>query len=157
MSKRNAEIFDYDPQKKYEIADFENTSMNTLYDISKSLGLQDVKRPKKKELARLILSKHEEQREKSINKMKEDFNKITFFRINNVLFYHGNEVAKFLEYSDYDEVVKSEDKITLRYLEGIIGLLPNNLLKFHPNTVFVNDEGLLTLIMSSQMPLALQF
>ena len=59
MSKRKAKPFLYDPEKAYDIADFEDTTIKNLYAIGKKLGVRDVKKPKKNELARLILSKHE--------------------------------------------------------------------------------------------------
>ena len=64
MSKRKGIPFLYDPEKTYDIADFEDTTIKNLYVIGKKLGVRDVKKPKKNELARLILSKHEEAKEK---------------------------------------------------------------------------------------------
>ena len=66
MSKRKAKPFLYDPEKAYDIADFEDTTIKNLYTIGKKLGVRDVKKPKKNELARLILSKHEEAKEKIV-------------------------------------------------------------------------------------------
>ena len=66
MTKRNAEMFIYDPEKTYDIADFENTTIKNLYAIGKQVGLRDVKKPKKDELARLILAKHVEAKEKMV-------------------------------------------------------------------------------------------
>ena len=66
MSKRKAKTFLYDPEKTYDIADFEDTTIKNLYAIGKKLGVLDVKKPKKNELARLILSKHEEAKEKIV-------------------------------------------------------------------------------------------
>ena len=47
MTKRNAEMFTYDPEKTYNIANFENTTIKNLYAIGKQVGLRDVKKPKK--------------------------------------------------------------------------------------------------------------
>ena len=66
MSKRKAKPFVYDPEKAYDIADFEDTTIKNLYAIGKKLGVRDVKKPKKNELARLILSKHEEAKVKLV-------------------------------------------------------------------------------------------
>ena len=48
----------YDPEKNYELADFQNTTIKNLYAIGKKLGIRDVKKPKKNVLAQLILEKH---------------------------------------------------------------------------------------------------
>ena len=66
MTKRKAEPFIYDPEKKYDIADFENATIKNLYEIGKKIGVRDVKKPKKSELARLILSNHVEGQEKTV-------------------------------------------------------------------------------------------
>ena len=66
MSKRKAKTFLYDPEKTYDIADFEDTTIKNLYAIGKTLGVRDVKKPKKNELAQLILSKHEEAKVKLV-------------------------------------------------------------------------------------------
>ena len=67
MTKRNAEMFTYDPEKTYDLSDFENTTIKNLYNIGKSLGVRDVKKPKKNELAQLILSKHVAQQKKTVS------------------------------------------------------------------------------------------
>ena len=66
MSKRKGTPFFYDPEKTYGIADFEDTTIKNLYVIGKKLGVRDVKKPKKNELAQLILSKHEEAKVKLV-------------------------------------------------------------------------------------------
>ena len=67
MTKRNAEMFIYDPEKQYDIADFENTTIKNLYNIGKSLGVRDLKKRKKSEIARLIFSKHVAEQEKTVS------------------------------------------------------------------------------------------
>ena len=66
MTKRKAEPFLYDSEKKYDISDFENTTIKNLYMIGKCLGVRDVKKPKKSELASLILTKHEQAKETTV-------------------------------------------------------------------------------------------
>ena len=153
----------------------------------------DVKKPKKNELARLILSKHEEAQVKlvqsvlygiidtieencelmvptepdcdkptdtSLLKMQENFNKITFFRVKNDIFFHGNEVAKFLEYSNYRSAVytfvNNEDKVTFHYLKSVLGVCEKSTAQFQPETAFINQNGLWDLVLKSRMPLALR-
>ena len=191
MTKRKAEPFIYDPEKKYDIADFENATIKNLYEIGKKIGVRDVKKPKKSELARLILSKHVEGQEKtvrsvldgivdtvvetceqvlveynesfetSIQKMKEQFNKITFFKVKNDIYFHGNEVAKYLEYSNYRSaiytIVNNEDKVTFHYLRNVLGVCETHTAEFQPETAFINQDGLFDLVIKSRMPLALQF
>ena len=194
MTKRNAEMFIYDPEKQYDIADFENTTIKNLYKIGKSLGVRDVKKPKKNALARIILSKHVAEQEKmvrsvlneiidkvveqceqsvtketectesietSIMKMKEKFNRITFFKVKNDIYFHGNEVAKYLEYSNYrsaiNKIVNNEDKISFHVIKAILGVSLADTVQFQPETSFINQDGLLDLIIKSRMPLALQF
>ena len=189
MTKRKAEPFLYDSEKKYDISDFENTTIKNLYMIGKCLGVRDVKKPKKSELARLILTKHKQAKEATVKsvldgiidnvvqtcehvittksesnavlKMKEDFNKITFFKINNDLFFHGNEVAMYLEYSNYrsaiNKIVNDEDKIAFHVLKNVPGVSLSDTPGFQPDTAFINQDGLLDLILKSRMPLALQF
>jgi len=193
MTKRNAEMFIYDPEKQYDIADFENTTIKNLYKIGKSLGVRDVKKPKKNELARIILSKHVAEQEKTVRsvlneiidnvvenceqlitetectetletsviKMKENFNKINFFKVNNDIFFHGKEVAKYLEYSNCADaiykIVDINDKIAFHELKSDPNVCVCQTITFHPETIFINQDGLFDLVMKSRMPLALQF
>ena len=193
MTKRNAEMFIYDPEKQYDIADFENTTIKNLYKIGKSLGVRDVKKPKKNELARIILSKHVAEQEKvvssvlneiidnvvekgeqlitemertetlesSVMKMKENFNKINFFKVNNDIFFHGKEVAKYLEYSNCADaiykIVDINDKIAFHELKSDPNVCVCQTITFHPETMFINQDGLFDLVMKSRMPLALHF
>ena len=191
MTKRKAEPFIYDPEKKYDLADFENATIKNLYEIGKKLGVRDVKKPKKSELARLILSKHVEGQEKtvrsvldgivdtvvetceqvivecnesfetSIQKMKEQFNKITFFKVKNDIYFHGNEVAKYLEYSNCGDaiykIVNRDDKVTFHYIKSVLDICWDQMINFHPETAFINQDGLFDLVIKSRMPLALQF
>ena len=193
MTKRNAETFIYDPEKQYDIADFENTTIKNLYKIGKSLGVRDVKKPKKNELARIILSKHVAEQEKTVSsvlneiidnvvekgeqlitetqytdtlemsiiKMKEKFTNITYFKVKNDIYFHGNEVAKYLEYNKCADaiyrIVSVDDKLTFHDLKCIPGVCLKQTVQFQPETAFINQDGLLDLIMKSRMPLALQF
>ena len=100
--------------------------------------------------------------ETSIMKIKEKFNKITFFKVKNDIYFHANEVAKYLQYSNYCsaiyKIVNNEDKITFHHLKTILNTpsLADGV-NFKPETYFINQDGLLDLIMKSRMPLALQF
>ena len=107
----------YDPEKNYELTDFQNTTIKNLYAIGKKLGIRDVKKPKKNVLAQLILEKHIQEKQKIVTsildeiidnvceeepecseiqkctdpllqQMKEKFNKITFFHVKNDIFFH---------------------------------------------------------------------
>ena len=42
MSTRKTKPFLYDPEKTYDIADFEDTTIKNLYAIGKKLGVHDV-------------------------------------------------------------------------------------------------------------------
>ena len=190
----------YDPEKNYELADFQNTTIKNLYAIGKKIGIRDVKKPKKNVLAQLILEKHNnafveekqkivtsildeiidnvmekcepEPKECSLLQMKEDFNKITFFQVKNDIFFHGNEVAKYLEYSNYADaiykIVNCEDKVNFHELKTVLGLCEsqrpgnnivlglsesntNNIVlglsesdrvQFQAETIFINQDGL---------------
>ena len=192
MSKRKADAFVYDPQKNYDVADFENTTIRSLYKIGKSLGIRDIKKPKKSELAWLILSMHVEAKQKIVEfvlngivdtvveknekkvvakeqdssdttllKMKERCINITFFKVHNDVYFHGNEVAKHLEYNKYADaiyrVVSVADKLSFNDLKSVPGVCLKQTLQFQPETIFINQDGLFDLIIKSRMPLALQF
>ena len=76
-------------------------------------------------------------------------------------FFHGNEVAKYLEYSNccsaINKIVNSEDKVTFHDLKTVLGLSYLDRVQFQPETFFINQDRLLDLIMESRMALALQF
>ena len=100
--------------------------------------------------------------ETSIMKIKEKFNKITFFKAKNDIYFHANEVAKYLQYCNYCsaiyKIVNNEDKITFHHLKTILNTpsLADGV-NFKPETYFINQDGLLDLIIKSRMLLALQF
>jgi prophage antirepressor-like protein len=105
--------------------------------------------------------KSEKSTDIAIQKMKEDFNKITFFKVKSDIFFHGNEVAKYLEYINYSsaiyKIVNNEDKVTFHFLKSVLGQSLMEGVQFQPETYFINQDGLLDLILKSRMPLALQF
>lgn len=109
--------------------------------------------------------------------------KFLYFSVNDDIWFKGKDIATILEYEDkkdaIDHHVLDEDKYTFEYLMGgKIGDLsstkgqssntktphPKSILplkvkgsNIHPHTIFINESGLYSLIMSSKKPKAKEF
>ena len=191
MTKRNAEMFIYDPEKTYDIVDFENTTIKNLYAIGKQVGLRDVKKPKKDELARLILAKHVEtpvlQMVNSIvteilndifkhyevpntqeveeykgagvfsDLMNQILKEVPFCTIESLHWFHANTVAKLLQYGNCSDAiykhVSDYSKMSFESLKMHM-TISFSLRQYHPETIFINENGVIELIKRCNLPKA---
>ena len=194
MSKRKGTPFFYDPEKTYGIADFEDTTIKNLYVIGKKLGVRDVKKPKKNELARLILSKHEEAKEKIVRSvldgiinetvnqhevsnteelvpntlacegipllldlMSQVVKEVPFYTIDSTQWFHANTISKYLQYKNYSSAiykhVSGGNKISFHDIKTKLNI-SSYFMQFQPETIFINQIGVIELIRSSNLPKA---
>ena len=196
MTKRNAEMFMYDPEKTYDIADFANTTIKNLYAIGKQVGLRDVKKPKKDELARLILAKHVEtpisqmvnsvvndvlddifkhdevfniqeeihpsaQAYKGIavfgDLMNQILNDVPFYTIDSTQWFHANSISKYLQYLNYSDAIYRHvsdcNKLSFQSLKMKLNTCLY-LIQYQPETIFINENGVIELIKKSNLPKA---
>ena len=141
------EAFVYDPSTKYNVNDFENLTLPKIYSVATTLQVRNIKRYKKEQLISVVIEKHEES-QKLRNEFPEQL-KMKFVDIYNFFFYNevwfeGSAVASFLEYQENDvhTYVRIEDQML--YDET-------------PDTIFINQYGILDLVSESKMPLSRQF
>jgi prophage antirepressor-like protein len=77
---------------------------------------------------------------------------------NNRAWFKGCDVASILGYNDKNQAIKKnvemEDKMKLNELVGRLGDAPPN---SQPHTIFINESGLYSLILSSKMKNANKF
>jgi prophage antirepressor-like protein len=104
----------------------------------------------------------------SLNKniLKFNNNSIKYFIHDNKIYFKAKDVANILKYIDTKDAIKkhvlNQDKLLVSYLRG--GFLPpleekniNILKNEYPQTIFINESGLYSLILSSKMSEAAKF
>ena len=143
------EAFVYDPSTKYSVNDFENLTLPKIYSVATTLQVRNIKRYKKEQLIAVVIEKHEESqklRNEFPEQLKMKFVDIYNFFFHNEVWFEGSAVASFLEYQEKDNIihtyVRNEDQML--YDET-------------PDTIFINQYGILDLVSESKMPLARQF
>ena len=157
------ESFVYDHSTNYDIEDFKNLSIVKLQSIASTLNLRNVKMYKKNDLGQLILNKHmeqqsligheEEEKEKaSVLEFTEQYkNKFVQYTYNNDVYYQASLIAESLGYQNTRKAIIDHvdpcNKITYDRLQTSQSTL-------HPHTVFINEKGVLQLMLRSHMPLA---
>jgi len=76
-------------------------------------------------------------------------------------YFKGAEVAKILGYKNTKDAlihhVDSEDKISFEKLNGNVRVGKHDPYYLHPQTIFINESGLYSLILSSKLPGAKEF
>ena len=156
----------YDPEKNYELADFQNTTIKNLYAIGKKIGIRDVKKPKKNVLAQLILEKHnqipivnnleETQPSAGIVVFGDLLNKIVkevpFSLIDMTQWFHANTVSKYLQYKNYSSAIYKHvsdcNKMNFEKLKMNGG---STSMQYQATTIFINEHGVAELIKKIQL------
>ena len=167
MTNRKSIPIIYDPAKNYSTLDLENTTVKNLYEIGKTLDIHDVKKTKKHELIRLILYKHNERPifetvQSVLSSIIDDIVKdkemeaLPFITVDRTKWYHANSIAQYLQYKDCRNAIYK--------LVGVVNKLSFDKLKlqincpsdmqYHPQTIFINEKGVLELIKRSNQPKA---
>lgn len=98
--------------------------------------------------------------------LKFNNNQIKYFIHNNEIYFKAKDIAKILGYDDPKDAVKNhvleKDKYSVSYLKG--GFDPpldeknkKILEQDHPQTIYINESGLYSLILGSKKPEAKEF
>ena len=165
------ESFTYKPTENYILEDFLNLSILKIQSIASVLKIHNVKRYKKEELIPLVLQKHDERQNCAVNDyevceeplkseegdLKYQLYQFQHIRCNGETWYLAKAVANFLEYKHSKKIIRENvDACNKISHENLCphDCLSKNQTGIHPQTIFINENGLSQLIERSHMPLA---
>lgn len=133
-------------------------------------ALEDINNISLNDESQLVIPDNETQLDIPDNQLSFEGTKFFYFKDdNNDIWFKGRDVAKILGYKDTKDAIQQhidkEDKISYKNLGGVFHSPPQkgitniegSILNIKPDTVFINESGLYSIMMTSKLPKAKEF